>query len=185
MVVGGLVGGVVVGGAVVGGAVVAGAVVGGVDGAAGDLATGGTVVGEGAVLPLPGVFAALGDVVFVPGAVLVLVLGLGLELGAAPPVEVGVAADLDADDFPLERTANHSFATPCPAASPFLESLTKWYSAWSWKNNCSRPPCTRTAVSPLTPRGAFTWVTPFGNNRGGHALAHAPVHVARPAGSTV
>ena len=40
-------------------------------------------------------------------------------------------------------------------------------------------------VSPLTPRGAFMWVTPFGNNRGGHALAHAPVHVALPARSTV
>ncbi len=183
MVVGGLVGGVVVGGAVVGGAVVGGAVVGWVDVAGGDLVTGGAVVGEGAVLRLPGVFVALGDVVFVPGTV--AVLGLGLELGAAPPVEVGVEADLDADDFPLERTANHSFATPCPVASPFLESLTKRYSAWSWKNTCKRPPCTRTAVSPLTPRGAFTWVTPFGNNKGGHALAHAPVHVAWPAGSTV
>jgi hypothetical protein len=179
VVVGGLVGGVVVGGAVVGGAVVGGAVVG----ADGDWATGGTVVGEGAVLPLPGVFVALGDVEFVPGAV--AVLGVGPELGAAPPAEVGVETDSDGGDFPLERTANHSFATPCPVASPFLASLTKRYSAWSWKNSCNRPPCTRTAVSPLTPRGAFTWVTPFGNNKGGHALAHAPVHVAWPAGSTV
>ena len=181
MVVGGLVGGVVVGGAVVGGAVVGGAVVGWVDVAGGDLVTGGAVAGDGAVLWLPGVFVALGDVVFVPEGV----LGLGLELGAAPPVEVGVGADaVDADDFPLERTANQSFATPCPVASPFLESLTKRYSAWSWKKTCKRPPCTRTTVSPLVPRGAFTWTTPFGNNKGGHTLAHAPVHVAWPAGST-
>ena len=124
VVVGGFVGGVVVGGAVVGVAVVGVAVVGvavvgGVDVTGGDLATVGAFVGEGVVLPLAGVLVAGGDVVVVPV----------LELGVAPPVEVGVDADFGADDFPLERTANHSFSTPCPVASPPLESLTKWYSA--------------------------------------------------------
>ena len=119
VVVGGLVGGVVVGGAVVGGTVDGGAVDGGVDVTGGDLATVGAFVGEGVVVPLAGVFVAGGDVVVVPV----------LELGVVPPVEVGVDADFGADDFPLERTANHAPSTPCPVASPPLESLTKWYSA--------------------------------------------------------
>jgi hypothetical protein len=117
---GGLVGGVVVGGAVAGGAVAGGVVAGG-----GDLVADGAVVGDEAELPLPGVFVVVGDVG------LVLVLEFGLETGATPPVEAGAgaAADSGADDFPLERAANQSCSTPCPVASPFLESLTKRYSA--------------------------------------------------------
>ena len=144
----------------------------------------------GAVLRLIGVFVTFGDVVSVPesvlvlGLVLVLELGLELELGAAPPVASGSKPGLGRGRLSVGEDCEPSFATPCPVASPFLESLTKRYSAWSWKNNCNRPPCTRTTVSPLTPRGAFTWATPFGNSKGGHALAHAPVHVAWPAGST-
>jgi len=38
--------------------------------------------------------------------------------------------------------------------------------------------------SPLTPCGALMCRTPFGSSNGGHTLAHAPVHVALPAGST-
>ena len=37
-----------------------------------------------------------------------------LELGVVPPVEVGVDADFGADDFPLERTANHAALHPLP-----------------------------------------------------------------------
>jgi hypothetical protein len=176
VVVGGLVGGVVVGGAVVGAALVEGVVVDGGDGAGTDLVTGGAVVGDEDV-PFAGVLVAVGDVV--------LVLVPELALVAAPPVEAALDAALTADDFPSERTANQAFSTPCPVASPFLASLTKRYSAWSWKNTCKRPPWTLMAVSPLTPCGAFIRVTPFGSSRGGHALAHAPVHVAWPAGSTL
>jgi hypothetical protein len=127
VVVGGLVGGVVVGGTVVGGAVVGVGVVGGVlvgegDVAGGDLLTDGTVVGDEAEL-VPPALVVDGDVVV--GLVLVLVL----VLVPAPPVEVAPAAGLTADDFPSESTANHSFSTPCPAAWPFLVSLTKRYSA--------------------------------------------------------
>jgi hypothetical protein len=171
-----VVGVVVVGGAVVGGVVVGGAVVG-VDFAAG------AVVG-GVDVPLAGVFVA-------PGEVVVVAEPPAPEPAPAPAPVVGVGevdadadADGDADDFPLERTANQSFSTPCPEASPFL-SLTKRYSARPWKNTCRRPPCTRTAVNPLTPCGAFMCVTPLGNNTGGQTLAHAPVHVALPAGSTL
>ena len=126
--VGGLVGGVVVGGAVVGGVVVGGAFVGG-DVAGGEVAGGDLV--EGAVVggddvPLPGVFVAAGDVVAVaeppsPAPALPALPALPLP---PPPVVVDVGAGTDADDFPLERTANQSFSTPCPAASPFLASLT-------------------------------------------------------------
>ena len=124
VVVGGLVGGVVVGGTVAGGVVAGGAVAGG-DVTGGDLAADGAVVGDEVGLPLAGVFVVVGAVV--------PVLGLELEVGveAAPPVELdaGAGADLGADDFPLERTANQSCSTPCPLASPFLVSLTKRYSA--------------------------------------------------------
>jgi hypothetical protein len=175
--VGGLVGGVVVGGVVVGGVVVGGVVVGGAvvggDVGDGDLVTGAVVGGEDVEVPPDGVFVAVGDVVLV------------LVLEPPPPVEVGVDTDVDADDFPLERTANQSFSTPWPVATPFLESLTKRYSAWSWKKTWNRPPCTRMAFSPLTPCGALMCVTPFGNSSGGHTFAQAAVHVALPAGSTV
>jgi hypothetical protein len=120
VVVGGLVGGVVVGGTVVGGAVVGGAVVGEGDVAGGDLVTDGTVVG-GEVVLVPTALEAVGDVV--------LVLVLVLVLVAPPPAGVARSPDVTADDFPSERTANHSFSTPWPVASPFFVSLTKWYSA--------------------------------------------------------
>jgi hypothetical protein len=147
VVVGGLVGGVVVGGTVVGGAVVGVAVVGGVVVGEGDvpgvdLVTDGTVVGD--EVPLPELLPALvpdGDVVvgLVLGLVFVFVLVLVLVPVPvpvpvlvpvpAPPVELALDADLTADDFPSESTANQSFSTPCPASWPFFVSLTKWYSA--------------------------------------------------------
>jgi hypothetical protein len=91
---------VVVGGWVVGGWVVGGWVVGGLD-------VGGWVVGGE-------VDCVTGDVDVVPGV---------LE---PPPVagEDVVGAAADADDLPLDSTANQSLSTPWPPAWPFFLSLT-------------------------------------------------------------
>lgn len=120
--VGGVVGGTVVGGAVVGVGVDGGAVVGEGVVAGGDLVTEGTVVGDEVEL-VPPALVADGDVV------VGLVLVPALVPVPAPPAVPVLCADLTADDFPSESTANQSFSTPCPVASPFLVSLTKWYSA--------------------------------------------------------
>jgi hypothetical protein len=36
-----------------------------------------------------------------------------------------VVTGIGAEDLPSDRTANHSFSTPCPVATPFILSLTK------------------------------------------------------------
>ncbi len=116
---------VVVGGCVVvvvGGGAVVGVVVGveGVDGEVDGV--------TGAVVP----FVDEGDVVDVDGdfaGVLVVGVGVGVRVGVPlPPAVVGedvVGAATDADDLPLDSTANQSFSTPCPLAWPFSLSLTK------------------------------------------------------------
>jgi hypothetical protein len=118
VVVGGLVGGVVVGGTVVGGAVggvgVVGEVVGEGDVAGVDLETDGTVVGDELELAPPAL---------VPDGV---VVGLVFVPVPAPPAEVALGAGLTAEDFPSDSTAYQSLSTPCPVASPFFVSLTKW-----------------------------------------------------------
>ena len=52
------------------------------------------------------------------------VVGVDPEaIGELAGVEVVVGGATGADDFPLERTANQSFSTPCPLAWPFFLSL--------------------------------------------------------------
>ena len=182
MVVGGLVGGVVVGGGVVtGGAVVGGAVAGG------DLVTGGAVGGVDVELPVGEGVVAGGAVVpvFEPVFVLVPVFDPVFESAPVPPVEVGVVTALDADDFPLERTANQSFATPCPVASPFLVSLAKRVERVIVEEHLQTPAVHPDRSQPFDAVRCLYVGDAFRQQERGHTLAQAPVHVALPAGSTV
>jgi hypothetical protein len=106
---------VVAGGWVVGGDV--GWVTGGITGVAGvelelDVEVGVVVL----------VVEVVGVLVAAAGAFVVV----GVDEDGAPGVAVafGAVVEIRADDLPLDSTANQSFSTPCPVASPFL-SLAK------------------------------------------------------------